>query len=215
MDWPPPRDRQQASQKAEPCGNLPRSDDPTVLQAGETITVEFRETIYHPGWYRISWSFGDDEGFTENILADCIPHNGRSDSEYAWEIVVPDAPCETCTLQVVQVMTDKGTGFDSPTGWMEYYACADVVVTGSGGGAGPEMWAGADASCEDGPKGGEAGEPSRGGGFGCTAGPGAAAPALVLLLLALALALAEPHRPAGGALPGRLRRGGAPGAAAK
>ncbi|HET8937486.1 MAG TPA: hypothetical protein VFN67_28780, partial [Polyangiales bacterium] len=45
-------------QKAAPCG--PEAGDGmmtneiTTVTAGETIMVEFEETIHHPGWFRIS-----------------------------------------------------------------------------------------------------------------------------------------------------------------
>lgn len=58
LDYPPART---TSQKSSPCGaaGSVRGESVTRLRAGETLIVRWRETINHPGHYRISF---DDDG---------------------------------------------------------------------------------------------------------------------------------------------------------
>src|SRR2546428_799208 len=72
LDSPTPRLNMTTAQKIYPCGNLPRSASPTQVAAGQTLDVSWHELIDHPGWYRISLSYGNDTGFEQNILADHI-----------------------------------------------------------------------------------------------------------------------------------------------
>lgn len=124
-------------QKIGPCGNAtsPRSASPTVLPPGATITVTWKETINHPGHYRISFdedgtdftiplSFTDTTQ-TENVLVDSIADSATANSTYTQEITLPDVECENCTLQLIQMMTDKppyGDGNDI------YFSCADIAL---------------------------------------------------------------------------------------
>lgn len=125
------------SLKTGPCGDAttPRSANPTVLPPGATITVTWKETINHPGHYRVSFdndgvdftvplSFTDTTQ-TENVLVDAIPDTAIANDTYNQEITLPDIECENCTIQVIQMMTDKppyGDGNDI------YFQCADVAL---------------------------------------------------------------------------------------
>jgi hypothetical protein len=133
------------SQKVGPCGlaNDPKPDAPVaVFEPGQTITVRWTETINHPGHFRISFDpdgqddFVDPASFDDfnsapSVLLDNIadtPSGGVSEVE----VTLPTVTCERCTLQVVQVMTDKppyGDGNDL------YYQCADIALRASGGDA--------------------------------------------------------------------------------
>ena len=107
--------------KSGPCGNVPRTNSPTVLEAGSTVTVEFESTIFHQGDFRIAFSEANDTGFDESVLVTDIPDyaNQRYRSQ---EITLPDIECDQCTLQLIQVMRDR----TPPT---NYYACADIQLT--------------------------------------------------------------------------------------
>jgi MYXO-CTERM domain-containing protein len=117
----------------------------TELTAGSTITVEFTETIQHPGFFRISFDDDGQDAFvpppfarteiqmgatTLPVLKDNIPDTMQAD--YTAEIVVPNTPCENCTLQLIQVMTSAQT-------WDEgdiYFTCADIRIVAGNAGAG-------------------------------------------------------------------------------
>lgn len=146
--------------KYGPCGvGSPdqRSTDPnliTTYQPGETITVTWTETIDHdPSHFRVMFSesgdgqFTDPTGFDDQTtvypeLLDGIPDaDAGANHVYSVQVTLPNITCETCTLQVIQVMHDKppwgpGGGDDI------YYQCADIVIAGdpvdpSGSGGAP------------------------------------------------------------------------------
>lgn len=135
MSSPAPR---HTEQKTGPCGIAGdmRGDKITTYKPGETITVTWMETINHPSHYRISF---DDDGFDDFVdpaTADELYSNGTvlldgiadaNGGMYMAEVTLPDIQCDTCTLQLVQVMLDKppyGDGNDL------YYQCADLILEG-------------------------------------------------------------------------------------
>lgn len=128
-----------ADLKEGPCGRGSsdvRTTNVTTFAAGETITVTWKETIGHPGHYRISFdtdgttAFIDPKSFTDvgggpSVLVDNIGDKTGTQT-YSLEVTLPDIACDKCTLQIIQVMTDKppyGDGNDL------YYQCADLVLT--------------------------------------------------------------------------------------
>lgn len=113
--------------KTGPCGSAPRSANPTRLTAGQQLTVEWVETINHPGYFTIAFARSGDVGFEQNILANIpdtqdstadLPHN------YSTTITVPNQNCSACTIQLIQYMTENPA---SPT---KYFSCADIQITG-------------------------------------------------------------------------------------
>lgn len=139
--------------KDGPCGDA--SNGPggarTTFEPGQTIVVRWTEYIDHPGWFRIAFDDDGDDAFvdpadardvwnTSAVLADEIAD--RAGGDYTYELTLPDIECDRCTLQVIQVMTDK-TG----NGWGNdefYYQCADLRLSrdGSGGSDGGSTSAG-------------------------------------------------------------------------
>lgn len=145
LDAPQPRSGMYAAQKIWPCGDLPRSATPTVLTPGQRLTVEWVEGLHHPGWYRIVFSADGVTGFDDPAtwLADGISDQPGAAS-YSVDVTLPPHACDQCVLQLVQAMTDKPQDPSTPSGYQEYYACADLVLVsasdggpvGDGGGAG-------------------------------------------------------------------------------
>lgn len=134
MDPPPRTD----ALKVGPCGagGSVRGTTVTTLQPGATITVKWEETVDHPGHFRIAFDedgddlFVDPAGFEDvsggpGVLVDGIADRSGG-GIYTQEITLPDVECDSCTLQVIQVMSDKppyGDGNDM------YYQCADLVLS--------------------------------------------------------------------------------------
>ena len=129
-------------QKVGPCGVEGRSENVNVFEPGETITVEFTETVDHPSHYRISFN-PEGDAFPDPQSVDDVTsggpfmlHDGIQDEEAGeqrMQITFPDVECESCTLQLIQVMHDKGgNGFGGRTaeGGNDdmYYSCADVAL---------------------------------------------------------------------------------------
>jgi hypothetical protein len=144
-------------QKAGPCGVMGTSGTPTnmvtTFTAGETITVEWKETVDHPGHFRIalakdradlkdpmlnedaSCNYADGAVPTEphdNVLLDNLfptkMYGGTT--MFTQQVTLPNEPCEKCTLQIMQFMTQHPRS-------CFYYQCADIkIVAANAGGAG-------------------------------------------------------------------------------
>lgn len=125
------------SLKAGPCGTAGsvRGTNVTTFKPGEKITVTWTETIDHPGHYRISFDedgnddFVDPAGFDDydtapSVKVDNIADKSGSMQMYTQELTLPNVECDNCTLQLIQVMTDKPP-YD---GNDNYYQCADLVL---------------------------------------------------------------------------------------
>lgn len=128
----PPRSTN-AGLKSGPCGGVARTNAPTVLQAGATITVNWEETINHPGRYEWSFSESGDANFQimkngqdqDAIIADTQNGGGDLPHRYTTTLKVPNVNCTACTIRMIQVMTEN------PVNPSLYYSCADVQITGA------------------------------------------------------------------------------------
>jgi hypothetical protein len=183
-------------QKIGPCGssNGIRSQNVCTYRPGATIVVTWDETIEHPGHFRISFDqdgeddFADPESFEDvdggpSVLVDGIADRSvvGGDPTYTQEVTLPDVECQNCTLQLIQLMTDKppyGDGNDI------YYQCADLVLSEAAP-ADPDD--GCAAAVED--DGTDEGEVT------CAAGGSSSSAALACLLLGLLSALRRRGRP--------------------
>jgi hypothetical protein len=103
--------------KTGPCG-VPRTSSTVTLAAGSTVNLEIERTIYHQGYFRIAFSPANDQGFDNNILVARFPETSAQ-RNYSISVTLPNVECETCTLQLIQVMLDR----NPPT---NYYSCADI-----------------------------------------------------------------------------------------
>lgn len=156
LRMPPPR---YPDQKLGPCGRGPtdaRTTTVSTFTAGDTIQVVWDETINHPGHYRISFdvdgtdfytprSFTDADGGL-NVLVDNIRDAPLPNQRYTLSVRLPDTPCTNCTLQVIQMMTDKppyGDGNDI------YFQCADLVLLPRDAGVSPSDAGSSDAGSTD------------------------------------------------------------------
>jgi len=131
-----------SGEKTAPCGSFPPSADSanrTTLKPGAKLTISWEETIQHTGHFRIAFSPDGINGFDSNILMDNIPdtQNGSTNytdsttyHQFSQVITVPTTLCETCALQVIQVMIDNHP--QTPT---NYYSCADIRISNTPGSA--------------------------------------------------------------------------------
>jgi MYXO-CTERM domain-containing protein len=177
-----------SEQKAGPCGKLgdARGTNITVLEPGAKITVTWDETVEHPGHFRImldedGFEFPDPTGYDDfcdptvvkmgiHCLADNIADKPAMPA-YAVEVQLPNIDCKNCTLQVIQVMSDKPPW--GPAGGNEmYYQCADIELTTGGAGGAGGSGGGAAASSSAAGTGGGASSTSAGAGGEGTGGDG-------------------------------------------
>jgi len=149
MSSPAPRDYIleppfDAEIKDAPCGRAggERTDVVNTFEPGATIAVTWDETIGHPGHFRISFDDDGDDAFVDPtseddlynpseqvVLLDDIADKSGTQS-YEAMVTLPDIECDNCTLQLMQVMTDK-----QANGWGNdefYYMCANIVLAAGG-----------------------------------------------------------------------------------
>lgn len=118
-------------QKTGPCGaaGSTRGTKVTRYQPGETITVEWDETVDHPGHFPISFD-SDGNEFTNPMFAtDNYPETlvepiaDKTGGHYTQQVTLPSTPCTNCTLQLMQIMTttEPYNSF--------YYQCADITLS--------------------------------------------------------------------------------------
>jgi uncharacterized protein (TIGR03382 family) len=175
--------------KTGPCGapGSVRGSNVTVLAPGATIEVGWTETINHPGHYRVSFD-ADGQDFTVplsftdvtqtmNVLVDNIADRSGQQLVYKQMVTLPNITCENCTLQVIQMMTDKppyGDGNDI------YFQCADIALRAGT----PTPTVDAPTALVDAPTGADAGGMTPASGGGCATG-GATGWATVMAMVGL------------------------------
>jgi hypothetical protein len=139
-------------QKDGPCGGdgVEETGDVTTFRAGEEITVEWQETVGHPGHFRIAVATDRDDLFdpeVETTNGDGVSGNSISAeimspvaypvlvdglfprdtvsspqaTPFSTTVTLPDEPCENCTLQVIQFMSQHGPGYF-------YHHCANIRI---------------------------------------------------------------------------------------
>lgn len=147
-------------QKAAPCGTSDITKGTptgkvTAMTGGETLQIKIKETIYHPGYYRVALSVLDrselpadpvaetkdsprgpisvsakiDPAPKPPVLADGLfEHRERPAAGTFWEtgIKLPNINCEKCTVQVLQFMEEHGLNKE---GDFSYHHCADLKIT--------------------------------------------------------------------------------------
>ena len=59
----PPRDSNPGL-KTAPCGGVARTNSPTYLIKGSQLTINWEETIQHPGRYEFSISYDNEQTWT-------------------------------------------------------------------------------------------------------------------------------------------------------
>jgi MYXO-CTERM domain-containing protein len=159
-------------QKLGPCGD---EDDATQggggptgvvtpFAPGQTVTLQWTETISHAGWFRIALAadrkdFVDppvqvdsngnsaDAGIEEPpvapVLADGIYRHaaGAAPKTYPpYQLTLPATPCAKCTIQIIQVMLDHPSNLGNlPDGAPNpdgflYHHCIDVSIGAADGG---------------------------------------------------------------------------------
>ncbi|MBK9036914.1 MAG: hypothetical protein IPL61_37625 [Myxococcales bacterium] len=148
-----PTPRSSVDLKARHCGvtGSPRANVQTY-RPGAVLHLVWNEYVPHPGWLRISFNANSDTfrippgvaagtpaGYpTENltgmmdpggsgslIIEDRIP-NGSATTR---DITLPMTECTNCTLQLIQMMTDKPPYTIDELSNDIYFACVDLVIS--------------------------------------------------------------------------------------
>ena len=149
---------------ASPC---PTDYTPTVLEAGATLQVTWKETVQHTGDWRVAISSKPIDTVTRadmnnSVVFEGPDMNAQSGGVVTQTIVVPEMSCEGCALQLRQFMAGAAKPY--------YYSCAAITIKPKGGAASSSN------SSSSGAGGGGAGGGGMGGasGEGGSTGPGPA-----------------------------------------
>jgi hypothetical protein len=169
-------------QKGSPCGPgntllilgddvqpVPWSNAATTFSAGQTVVFQLEETVYHPGYFRVSLAHKKAAqattadfpnppltdpvdchydtkavatGAHDNVLADGLFMAEGQDGtgrSLMSAVKLPDEPCEECSLQVVQVMEGH------PGSSCFYFHCADIKIVAAPSGENLDAGSKADA----------------------------------------------------------------------
>jgi hypothetical protein len=132
LTFPAPRSTS-SGLKTGPCGGLPHSANPTVVQGGQSLSVSWQETVNHPGRFLFALSTANDSNFQQNPLATVVDNqdNGLVPHNYTTTLQIPNMNCDNCTIQMIQSMEENP---NAPT---YYYSCADIkIVANTAGGGG-------------------------------------------------------------------------------
>lgn len=140
LDAPPARDNRDGYKDdtgGAPCGIGRTATQPsTTLAAGATVEVKWTETVNHPGCFLIDFATSGDANF--QLLAN-VKHAATGGTPRLWtkSVTLPSTPCTGCTLRLRQIMLGNETAACPPATIARnasYYACANVTLTGGGGG---------------------------------------------------------------------------------
>ena len=144
-------------QKKAPCGGTSADAGKptgavTNIQGGNKLHLRLRETVFHPGFYRVALAVNsrdelpaDPEVKTEDsgkgprsvsaaihyppvppILADGLfQHTTKFDKELETDVDIPNINCAACTLQIVEFMAAHGLNKD---GDYSYHHCAVLQI---------------------------------------------------------------------------------------
>src|SRR3954453_11103759 len=146
-------------QKLGPCGGTTaKPGEPTnavtAVTGGELLHLHVKETIYHPGHFRIALAVldraelpADPEDVTKDgprgpisvsgkidpnpkppVLVDGLweHHERKPAEEFETDVKMPNINCDHCSLQVIQFMEQHGI---NPDGRFTYHHCADLKIT--------------------------------------------------------------------------------------
>jgi uncharacterized protein (TIGR03382 family) len=139
-------------QKQPPCGNVngtPATNAVTTFEAGQTITIRLRETIMHPGHYRVALGVTGPQSLPPEppvtagstacgsttiqnppvfpVLADgMLLHTTTLSGQQSFQVTLPsNVTCTNCTLQIFQFMSQHA--LNVPGGCF-YHHCATINV---------------------------------------------------------------------------------------
>lgn len=145
-------------QKLGPCGGTSaNAGTPTQVvsrvKGGTPLHLTIRETIFHPGHYRVALVVNGPSELPANpeastrptergpysvaapiqnpalppVLADGLfPHTARPTDLLQADVPLPNITCKKCTLQVTQFMAEHGVNRD---GGFYYHHCAELEIT--------------------------------------------------------------------------------------
>lgn len=146
-------------QKAAPCGTSEitagtPTGKVTEMKGGDMLHIKIKETIYHPGFYRVALAVldrkelpADPEAVTKDSPRGPISVSGKvdpnpkppvlvdglfmhqapvpKDTFLETDVKLPNINCDKCTVQIIQFMENHGLNKE---GDFTYHHCADLKI---------------------------------------------------------------------------------------
>lgn len=154
---PAPRDQQDGYKDGSACGvGFDAAQPLTIYATGQTVNVQWLETVDHSGCFLVELSLGGDQDFQivgrKSHSNPPLPEGATSAEPRHWslDVTLPAVTCSGCTLRLRQLMLDADVAADActPVGAAQgsiYTTCANIKLesgtsTGTSGAA-------ADSSC--------------------------------------------------------------------
>lgn len=145
LDQPAPRDRQDGYKDGSACGVAFDAAQPVTHYApGQTVQVQWLETVDHPGCFLVELSTGGDRDFQilgrKSHSSPPLPEGVTSAEPRHWslDVTLPAAACSGCTLRLRQLMLDADVAADACSAegaarGTTYTTCANVTLESEGG----------------------------------------------------------------------------------
>lgn len=114
-----------AGLKTGPCGNVPKASSAALtFKSGQTIKLQWEETINHPGYFEFAILTNNDQ--TRQVIL-TVPDNQNSGAVphlFEADLKLPNGlSCTNCTLQMIQQMTEN------PANPRPYFSCVDINIS--------------------------------------------------------------------------------------
>ena len=204
-----PTPRSSTQLKERHCGQTGSARaNVSTLPPGSPLHLVWDEYINHPGWFRVSFQQNGDTfeippasdgptgsgapsnyptedltGMTDPGTGSLVIADRIADGTLSLDFNLPDVECDNCTLQLIQLMTDKPPYTTDTASNDIYFACVDLVLSATAPDAAPAPPDAAPGT-PDGGVGQDAGNPAMGNGGGCcsvTGGPSGILTALAMV----------------------------------
>ena len=146
---PAARDQQDGYKDGSACGVAFSATQPlTPYTAGQTLDVQWLETVDHFGCFLVEFSPGADQDFQilgRKSHGNPPPPDAATSAEprhWSMSVTLPATPCTGCTLRLRQLMLDADVTADacSPTNAMPgsvYTTCANISLSAGASPGGP------------------------------------------------------------------------------
>jgi hypothetical protein len=148
VDGPtPPRYNTDEIKTSPPCGSdasfaSQRTNRKGIFVTGETVTLQWIETVNHGGSFVFDFAPANDQGFESNSIMTVpdMQNDGASRTDphyYSQQVQLNFDACDGCTLRMRQDMENAKN---------YYYSCADIVIVSGNDVTPPQEVSGATAS---------------------------------------------------------------------
>lgn len=140
LNGPAPRDQRDGYKDGSACGvGFDAAQPLTSYTSGQTVNVQWLETVDHPGCFLIELSVAGDQDFQivgrKSHSNPPLPESATSAEPRHWslDVTLPAVTCSGCTLRLRQLMLDADVTADActPVGAAPgsiYTTCANITL---------------------------------------------------------------------------------------